>query len=320
MKSAGKMKSAAGKSILIGALAAASSASERRRRRESSARLRSVWPSERPSCSPWSSDRTNEVTSGSVEPLRHALERTLAALAHPQLGQHERELVRQGPFRALDQPRDRTEEAEACFDRYRQQIECIGEVVADLRAARRGAAAEQELGDGEGDDSEGGCEQERRAEGLTGVRGEQERREDAGRHEQEPVDDVRLRRDPAGETGRGEPLRQDVGEPVGDQPLAEPLDQPVAGLLRRVAAQLTGGRRPLPDDGDSRVPAPAGGRDGARGDEDRGRERERCKDEQKHRYHRTFPTRRSTNEPQTTMDRATSASRRPLEVCQSGLM
>ncbi len=81
-----------------------------------------------------------------VEPLGHALERPLAALADAEFGQDERELVRQGPFHALDEPRDRTEEANACFDRYRQQIECIGEVVADLRSARCARRPRRRLG------------------------------------------------------------------------------------------------------------------------------------------------------------------------------
>ncbi len=96
-----------------------------------------------------------------------------------------------------------------------------------------------------------------RAESLARVRGDQQRREDAGRHEQEPVGDVGLRGDPAGETGRGKPLRQRIGEPLRHQPLAEPLDPRLAAALRRVAAKLAGGCRPLTDDRDGRVPAPA---------------------------------------------------------------
>ena len=147
MNSAGKMKSAAGKSILIGALAAASSASERRRRarrrrRDCAASGRARARAARPGAA------SGRTTSTSGELSRLAMRLSARSLLSPT-----RSSVRtsanssaSGPVHALDQPRDRTEEANACFDRHRQQIECIREVVADLLAARGRAAAEQKLG------------------------------------------------------------------------------------------------------------------------------------------------------------------------------
>ena len=135
-----------------------------------------------------------------------------------------------------------------------------------------------------------------------------------------PVGDVLLRSHPAGEAGRGEPLRQDVGELVGHEALSQPLDQPLGIRLRRVAVERPRRRGPAADDRDRRLATPARGREGARGDEDRRRQRACCEDEQEHRYHLTFPTRRRTMEPQTIIDTATSARMCPLEVFQRGLM
>ena len=159
------------------------------------------------------------------------------------------------PFHALDQPRDRTEEANACFDRYRQQIECIGEVVADLRPARRRATTEQQTRNDEANDAEEAREEQRRTERLAGDCRHEQRRNDAAGDQQKPVHDIGLRGNAAREAGRSEALRQSIGQLLRDQPLAEPLDRAVvisAATCRREPRRTpptTGGRLRRPSAG-----------------------------------------------------------------------
>ena len=320
MKSAGKMKSAAGKSILIGALAAASSASERRRRRESSARLRSVCPSESPSCSPCRSDRTNDVTSGvSIRFAMRLSARSLLSPTRSSVSTSENSSANapsvHSTSRAIAPKRPRPA---STVTASRSSASGRSLLISARRAARRWPS--RSLGTTNPTMPKAPASMIVAPNDWPELAAISKRSEDAGRDQQDPVGDILLRSHPAGEAGRGEPLRQDVGELVGHEALPQPLDQPLGIRLRRVAVERPRRRRPAADDRDRGLTAPARGREGARGDEDRRRERACCEDEQEHRYHLTFPTRRRTNEPQTIMDRATSARMCPLEVFQSGLM
>ena len=145
MKSAGKMKSAVGKSILIGAFAASSSASERRRRevvgqvaqRLAERETELLALDQRP-------DERGHL--GRVEALGHALERTLAPLADAKLRQDERELVGERAARGLDEPRDRPVEPEPGLDRDGKQVECVRQVLVDAGAASRARRARTSRG------------------------------------------------------------------------------------------------------------------------------------------------------------------------------
>ena len=132
---AGKMKSAVGTSIFTGAFIARSSAATCRRLRDSSAWIRSIRPSGLPSCSAWMSELTTDVSSGMS--TRSAILRSAvaAALADPELAEHEEELLDERALEVLAEPRQRGVEAETGLDADREDVERVRQLAPHLLAA-----------------------------------------------------------------------------------------------------------------------------------------------------------------------------------------
>ena len=126
MNIAGKMKSAVGKSILIGAFIAFSSAAAWRLCRVSVAWTRRIRPREMPSWSAWMIARTNDADLGRLDAVDHLPERLCARLADPHFAESEPELLDERPFHVLRQLLDRGVEAEAGLDADGKEVEASG--------------------------------------------------------------------------------------------------------------------------------------------------------------------------------------------------